>query len=321
MQELRAAAARQYLDAVAVFEAVEQAVQDTSEVRGGMYWHKSGYLVRTSTTGAEKGLGARSPENERIYDAFMQRKRSTEERLAGLKRSLQDQRRLNRALRVGRVDPIVVDLLNRLEVSKLSAHFRVVGTHALYAYEAAAAVIFDNDTVATRDIDLLWDVSRRVRFATQLSRLDSSMIGILRKVDSTFRVLDRQKYTAVNQAGFQVDILRREPIGHDPHPHRLSADEDDFWVAQAPGAHVLLDSPPFTAVIVASNGDMARMNTLHPLTFARFKRWLSGLPGRDAVKRRRDKLQAEVVEAAVHGYLPNVEADFAGTEMPPVPQK
>lgn len=149
----------------------------------------------------------------------------------------------------------------------------------------------------------------------------SSLRPLQRKVGPTFRVLDRQKYTAVNQAGFQVDILRREPIGHDPHPHRLSADEDDFGVAQAPGAHVLLDSPPFTAVIVASNGDMARMNTLHPLTFARFKRWLSGLPGRDAVKRRRDKLQADVVEAAVREYLPNIESDFAGTGMPPVPPK
>ena len=92
-----------------------------------------------------------------------------------------------------------------------------------------------------------------------------------------------------------------------PTPVRVSDDEDDFWVAQAPNAHLLLDAPPFSAIIVASTGAMARMNTLHPLAFVRFKHWMAQLPGRESRKRSRDELQANAVEAVVSKYLPHLE--------------
>jgi hypothetical protein len=303
---------RQYIDAAATFTAYEESLLEVAQVRGGMYWHKGPasapdemYLIRTSASGSEKSLGPRSPATEAIYEAFRQRKDLAEERRDGLKVALETHRRMNRALRVGRVAPIIVEILNRLAVTNLGEHFRVVGTHALYAYEAEAGVVLDNDAVATRDIDLLWDVRKRLAFATTLTKLDSSMLGVLQKVDPTFRLRNSQKYTAVNKDGFEVDIIRRPQMADDPHPIRLSADEGDFWVAQAPRAQELLDSPQFSAVIVASNGDMARMNTLEPLAFARFKKWMSELPERDPLKCRRDARQAELVEVLVEKYLPN----------------
>lgn len=63
MQELSAAITRQYIDAVAVFEALADAGAEAAQVRGGMYWHagppsspESKYLVRTTPAGAEKVL-------------------------------------------------------------------------------------------------------------------------------------------------------------------------------------------------------------------------------------------------------------------------
>ena len=284
MLETSAAIARQYIDAVAVFDALEEAQAEAAQVRGGMYWHAgpasapdAKYLVRTTPAGAETSLGPRTPENEAIYARFTQRKRECAERVAGLKASLAQHQRLNRALRVGRVDPLVVALLNRLASTQLSEHFRVVGTHALYAYETAAGVRLDSDTLATRDIDLLWDTRKRILFSTQLAKVDSSMLGVLKKVDRTFRIRRSQKYTAVNKDGFEVDIIRR--------------------------ANVLLDSPGFSAVIVASNGSMARMNTVHPATFVAFKRWLAKQPEREALKRRRDVLQADAVQELLDRYL------------------
>ena len=300
MRELRPTASRQYIDAVSVFEAYEEALAEAAQVCGGMYWHKGSacapdkqYLVRTTAGGGEKSLGPRSPETELIFERFQERKQRSNKRLAGLSAALTDQQRMNRALRVGRVDPIVVEILGKLAASALAVHFRVVGTHALYAYEAAAGVVFDNDAVATRDIDLLWDVRRRMRFTTVLAGLNSSMLGVLQQVDSTFRIRKAQKYTAVNKDGFEVDILRREQREGDAHPVRLSADEDDLWAVQARNAHLLQDSEPFSAVVVASSGAMARMNTLHPLAFV-------------ALKRRRDLLQADVVEELVRTRLPHV---------------
>lgn len=311
MRERPADATRQYIDAVATFEAYEDALAEAAKVRGGMYWHKGpvsapddAYLVRTSASGSEKSLGRRSPETEAMYASFRQRKEMAAERRDGLKASLLKQKRMNRALRVGRVAPIIVDILNRLAATRLGEHFRVVGTHALYAYESAAGMTFEDDAVATRDIDLLWDVRKRVAFATALSKVDVSMLGVLQKVDPTFRIRDSQKYTAVNKDGFEVDIIRRVQAGDDPHPIRLSDEDDDFWVAQAPRAQELLDSAQFSAVIVATNGAMARMNTLEPMAFVRFKQWMSALPERDPLKRRRDALQARAVEDVVQEYLP-----------------
>ena len=203
-------------------------------------------------------------------------------------------------------EPLVVALLNRLASTHLSEHFRVVGTHALYAYEAAAGVRLEADALATRDIDLLWDTRKRIIFSTQLARVDSSMLGVLKKVDPTFRIRQSQKYTAVNKDGFEVDIIRRERTGDDPHPIKLSDADEDFWVAQARRASVLLDSPGFSAVIVATNGTMARMNTVHPATFMAFKRWMAGQPDRDPLKRRRDVLQADAVQVLLEQYLPQV---------------
>jgi hypothetical protein len=183
---------------------------------------------------------------------------------------------------------------------------RVVGTHALYAYEATAGVRLDADTLATRDMDLLWDTRKRILFSTQLAKVDSSMLGVLKKVDSSFRIRKSQKYTAVNKDGFEVDIIRRERAGDDPHPIKLSNEDEDFWVVQARRANVLLDSPGFSAVIVATNGTMARMNTVHPATFVAFKRWMAAQPDREALKRRRDVLQADAVQVLLDQYLPQV---------------
>jgi hypothetical protein len=57
-------------------------------------------------------------------------------------------------------------------------------------------------------------------------------------------------------------------------------------------------------MVVATNGEMAMMNTVEPLVFARFKRWMASLPSREPLKKRRDVLQAETVERVVQGYLP-----------------
>lgn len=310
MLELKPDQTRQYIDAVATFEAWEDARAEAKSTEGGMYWHAgpaanpaAQYLVRTSRTGAEKSLGARNAETEHIYERFMSRKRDNEERVKALALQLEQHRRLNRALRVGRVEPLVVKLLGKLAATGLMEHFRVVGTHALYAYETAAGVRLDSDVLSTRDIDLLWDTQKRVMFATQLARVDSSMLGLLKKVDATFRLRKSQLYTAVNQDGFEVDIIRRMKAGGDDHPIKLSEAEEDFYAVQAPEAHKLLYTEGFSQVVVATDGTMARMNTLNPQAFIRFKRWMAGYRDRDPRKARRDALQADAVQVLVDRYL------------------
>ena len=69
---------------------------------------------------------------------------------------------------------------------------------------------------------------------------------------------------------------------------------------------MLLDAPGFSTVIVATNGTMARMNTVHPATFIAFKRWMAEQADRDPLKRRRDVLQADAAQELLAQYLPQL---------------
>ena len=151
-QDIGDDARRQYVDARATFEAQRAAQLKASAVRGGMYWKnvaQGEYLVRTSVRNAQKSLGPRSAETEAMYASFTQRKQEAEARLKDLSAALTRQQRLNRALFVGRVPALVVALLDMLEQQGVAEHFTVVGTHALYAYEAAAGVRVESAAVAT----------------------------------------------------------------------------------------------------------------------------------------------------------------------------
>ncbi|MNV96223.1 hypothetical protein D3C71_1912030 [compost metagenome] len=75
---------------------------------------------------------------------------------------------------------------------------------------------------------------------------------------------------------------------------------------QAHNAEQLVSAPRFSAVVVGTTGHMARMNTVHPLAFVRFKRWLAQRPDRDPLKSGRDSLQADTVEELVRDYLPQL---------------
>ncbi len=56
------------------------------------------------------------------------------------------------------------------------------------------------------------------------------------------------------------------------------------------------DAYVFSAVIGTTSGTMARMKIVHPSTFVAFKRWMAGQVDRDAIKCRRDFLQADAVQ-------------------------
>ena len=305
---------RQYIDAETVYLAAAQASSAASEVRGSMFWRElrgKPTLIRTSTRGAQKSLGQRSAETEAIYTHFMARKSAAEQRQKALNAQLSTQQRLNRALRVGRVPNVVVGVLNALERVGVQDHFMVVGTHALYAYETAAGVRIGEEAMATRDVDMLFDTRKRIAFFTAMKKLDSSLIGVLRKVDPSFEVVEGQLYTARNQDGFEVDIIRRSAKDADPHPLRMSDADDDFWAVQVSMGEKLQSARRMDQVVVATSGDMALMRTVHPLDFARIKKALSQQRGRDPNKSGRDALQSRIVTELVETHLPQFSSGIS----------
>lgn len=292
-------AARQTIDAMHLWQECAKVRRQYQDFAGGMYWKKEGdyeYLVKTKARGKQERLGRRSADTERIHTEFQQRKATLEPRLQSLEAQLVTAQRLNRAVRAGRVPNIVIDILNALDKAGLAQHFTVVGTHALYAYEAAAGVRIAQQALATQDVDLLWDARKRVRFMADMAHLGKPVLKVLQEVDPTFERKELHNETAINAKGFMVDFLRRVPQGDDPHPFSFSEAEEEMWPVQAIRAHVLTEAPVFEHIVVGATGKMALMRTIAPQVFAEFKRWLAAQPQREALKRSRDMSQAQIVQ-------------------------
>ena len=221
---------------------------------------------------------------------------------------LEEQRKLNRLYGVGRAPNVIIKVLHALQKAGIASQFLTVGTNAIYAYESACGVRVGTEAMATRDMDLLFDTHQRAAFVSTLRRLDTSLLAVLRKADPSFRVLRNQLQTAVNDDGYEVDIIRRTAKDGDPHPLRMSSNEDDLWAVQVSSGEKMVAGRKFQQLVVAASGQMAMMQTLHPLDFVRIKTQLASSLQRDPLKRPKDKLQAGVVQRLWDSYLQHLEA-------------
>lgn len=299
-------AARQAIDASAIFEEWRRAVAASRPYVGGMYFKREGpyeYLVKTAPDNRQQRLGRRSADTEATMAAFLNKKQVSEDRRRSLQEALHEATRLNKALRVGRVPNTVVSVLNALDGAGLDEHFTVVGTHALYAYETAAAVRIVQGALATQDVDLLWDARKRLQFVSTMDKLDRSVLSVLQEAEPSFQRKEDQLETAIDAKGFQVDFLRRETADGDMHPFRFTRDEGDLWPVPARRAEVFLNTPRFEQVVISVTGKMALMRTVDPKVFVDFKRWMAQLATREPMKRRRDALQADIVQRLLDEQL------------------
>lgn len=305
--ELQPNQSRQYIDAETVFLELLRVQNEQKETRGSMFWRNvsgTNYLIRESSGGSQKSLGAQDDQTKLIFEKFQQKKEALSQRLKSLTVAAQNQQRMNKALRVGRVPTIVVKTLNALREANLQDHFLTIGTHALYAYESACGVRFMPDALATQDIDLLFDSRKSLSFLSKLRKMDTSFIGALQKADPTFRIMSGQKQTAINATGFEVDVIRRMTVDADPHPFKMSDFDEDLWAVQISDGNQMLGSRRFSQVVVSQTGHMAVMNTIDPKMFVLLKTKLALSATRDPKKRPKDGLQARLVQALIDTHMP-----------------
>lgn len=124
------------------------------------------YLYRR-TGPVGKSLGPRSIDTEQMLERFKAAREQTKTRLQTLAENLNTQTAILRSLGAGRMPIIPARILRELRIHGKQAGLRVVGTNALYAYEALAGVVFEEGATATGDIDLLQDDRRRLRLLTE----------------------------------------------------------------------------------------------------------------------------------------------------------
>lgn len=267
---------------------------------GSMRWKEVAgheYLYRKRGR-VEKSLGVRSPETEAAYNAFQDGRVSSEQRYLGLKAMLEDFARTNRILQINRVPRLIARILRRLDAAGvLGDQVCVVGTNALYAYEAHAGIIFERDLMATDDVDLALDARKNLTLAART--MPRGLIGLLREVDTSFAPLNRNSYSAVNSSGLMVDLITPQPRDRmaviDRRLRRLGNEQDDISAIEIPRLEMIVDAPRFSELAVAEDGLPVWISAADPRWWCAHKLWLSQEPGRAAMKRQRDGDQAYAV--------------------------
>ena len=313
---------RVYLDAVQLYEAFISAFQKSRSYRGGMHWKKAKgrqYLFKTRDRyGYGESLGPRSAETEKILADFRKAKKETKDRLATLKNRLKEQSRFCKAAMIQRAPRIVTGVLRVLEQRNLlGQNILVVGTNAMYAYEAAAGVFLDRPLTATRDMDILWDVRPKLTLFAEDETDPVDLLDILRKADKSFEPAAPGSFRAVNRDGYMVDLIKPESkslLRKDPV--RMGG-PGDLKAAEIRSVQWLISSPKFSQVIIGDDGYPVSMVVPDPRAFSIHKVWLSEQPDREPVKKKRDNDQGLAIALLVIKYLPQYRFETSELRMFP----
>jgi hypothetical protein len=299
---------RQLIDTQQAYGAWRDAKRESSHrFVGSMRWGpRDGkeYLLRKIGK-SETSLGPRNKETEAAYEAFVRGRDENNDRLTGLSARIDELAPLNVAMGLGRVPNIAGRILRACDEHELlGEQLVVVGTNALFAYEVQAGVQVESGLIASGDIDLLYDARRRMSLAVR-GLATEGLIGLLRKVDSSFAPVRPRAFRAVNRDGYLVDLIRPEAkdVFRDNLPTALSSLPDDLEGAAISGLGWLVNSPKLEAVAIDERGYPLRLVVTDPRAFALHKAWVSERADREPVKAVRDLEQAKAAAIIATRYL------------------
>ncbi len=300
------------IDTAQLHEAYMHTFIKSRAYRGGMHWKKAKgkeYLFRSlDRYGYGKSLGPRSKDTESIYAEFHRKKKQVRSGLKLLKDRLKEQARFCKAARIARTPRMVTAILRLLEQHQLlGRHLQIIGTNALYAYEARAGVFLDRGLLATRDMDMLWDIRPKLRLFVMDEVNNKGLIDILKKADRSFDLLGKKSFRAVNQSGYMVDLVKPEPRSVLEQENQRMGSADDFAAAEIKNLQWLVSAPKFKQIVIGEDGYPATMVVPEPHAFAVHKLWLSKQIDRDPVKKKRDRSQALSICKLILQYLPEFQ--------------
>lgn len=293
--------------------------------RGSMVWAESKgtqYLARSSYDKAgirrQRSLGARSPATEQMKAEFDRGRAQAQASFKEIAASMDRQAAINRAIGLGRVPLTGARIIRAIDrAGLLGAGIRVVGTNAIFAYEAAAGVAVDPGLTTTGDLDFLMDTRSGLRFVVSDEVSDRSLMTVLRTVDKSFE-RSKQTFRAQNDQGYMVDLIkpmRAAPWGD--KRHSVGDVDGDLTAAEIEGLVWLENAPPFEAVAIDEKGYPVKIVAPDPRVWAAHKLWVSQRSDRDPVKKRRDEDQAGVVAEIVKTHLPHLMFDASQLLMLP----
>ena len=319
-RELTAEQRRIMLDATQLYEHYLDLLQQNRELRGGMFWKRvkrKEYLVRSiDRNGHVRSLGRRSRETEAIFREFANKKRDLKSRLASVADELRRRAKFCVAAGVNRVPTPPANVIRVMDsAGLLGPHLFVLGSHALYAYEAAAGVHLKEGLLQTDDLDTVIDMSAGLELGEPIRT--KGFLGLLRSADKTFRPAGKRSFRAINAKGFMVDLLR--PISEGAATTNLPSIGlgKDLIADPLEGLQWLSMIPKMIQIVIAGDGFPLRLVVPDARVYALQKLWVSLRPDRDPIKRKRDFRQGEIVGQLAMQYL-NLSFDNAEVKRLPV---
>ena len=160
---------RDAIDARDRFDLLREAQSELAHSYKGMmaFESRSGrdYLIRIipGRSKQRKSMGVRSSETEEIFSQFKNGKSRVKERISSLRKQLEERAPVLVARGLGRMPLLPARVLRKLDqVGVLGQGLTVLGTNALYAYEAASGVQIESAMLATGDVDVLYDARRKL---------------------------------------------------------------------------------------------------------------------------------------------------------------
>lgn len=153
----------------------------------------------------------------------------------------------------------------------------------------------------TQDFDLAWCRGSAVSLARLVPdtgiETRKSLMAVLQAIDSSYRLNPKKPYQAVNNAGYEVELLAapsRAPLPKDEVFEPMVSLVEQEWLLRGRAAFV---------VIATQRHRACPLYVPDPRWMAVRKLWLSKKPERNVQKRPKDARQGEVLLDACRYFL------------------
>lgn len=298
---------KQYINAKQLYEHyIEKKNEYYMNYNLSLYWRKSAgkeYLTKkNSSQNRVESLGVKSEETLKIYEDFVQHKKLLKETLFELSTKLKKIEKLNKIELLTRVPSALVEIYQKINELKLDDKMILIGTNALYAYEAHCGVFLEDEELATEDIDLLAKENKSLSVVFKEVMPKGTVTTLLKLIDKSFEQDKKLPYRFRNKNGVLLEIIS-------PTNRKKKVVQNEFidlLDLEMNGMQWLENSPILKSMVIGENGKCAIVSTIHPLEFAVYKNWLSQQLDRNIHKKNRDYKQSKLVTYLIEEYMVNI---------------
>ena len=196
----------------------------------------------------------------------------------------------------------MVAIYQKINELKLDDKMVLIGTNALYAYEAHCALFVEEEQLATDDIDVLAKSSKELSVIFREVLPKGKVTSLLKLIDKSFEQDKKVPYRFRNKRGVVLEIIY--PTNSQKYTHQKNDEFIDIMELEW-----LENSRIFKSMVIGENGKCAILSTIHPLEFAVYKHWLSLQSDRDIHKKNRDAQQSKLVTELIEDYMVSIDIE------------